>query len=233
MKRILAILLAVMLVFSLAACGGNGDTPGNTDKPGTSQGGENTPGGNTDKPGNTDTPGGNTDTPGNQEGQIVTGGEVGAAPPTEIVLPENVKMVVMSNGQNYRTTIKIGNDYYNKDEYGDETFWQYIEADNQWQLFQMSGGAWVEGVFCLDVQEIYAKCFTTFKSFDRPGWSALTTTGRSQTIAGVAVKEYTYNMWEDAMFVWLSEDGIAFENDDLFLTSEWNISVTSFGFDTP
>lgn len=221
MKRILAILLAAMLVFSLAACGDNSDNPGNTDNPGTSQ---------------TDNPGGNTDNPGNQEGQIVTGGEVGAAAPTEIVLPENVKMVEMYDGNTvYRTTIKLGNDYYTKDVYGEETFWKYIEAENKWQVFSMSDGAWDDGYrTCSDVEEIYAACFATFKNYEnRNGWSALSSTGRSQTILGVEVKEYSYTAWEEEMFTWLSDDGISFTDGVVFLVSEWNTSVTSFGFDTP
>ncbi len=38
MKRLLAILLTAMMVFALVACGDNGDNPGDTDNPGTSQG---------------------------------------------------------------------------------------------------------------------------------------------------------------------------------------------------
>ncbi len=41
MKKLLALLLALMMVFALVACGNNGDTPGNTDTPEASQGGEN------------------------------------------------------------------------------------------------------------------------------------------------------------------------------------------------
>ncbi len=42
MKKLFALLLALMMVFALAACGENTDNPGgNTDNPGTSQGGEN------------------------------------------------------------------------------------------------------------------------------------------------------------------------------------------------
>lgn len=56
MKRILAIIIALLLVFSLAACGGdkqpNNDDPLNRDDPSTSQtqGGTNNPGDNTDNP---------------------------------------------------------------------------------------------------------------------------------------------------------------------------------------
>ncbi len=47
MKKIFALLLALMMVFALVACGDNGDNPGNTDNPGTSQGGENNNGSTT------------------------------------------------------------------------------------------------------------------------------------------------------------------------------------------
>ncbi len=43
MKKLLALLLALIMVFSLVACD-NGDNPGNTDNPGTSQGGQENPG---------------------------------------------------------------------------------------------------------------------------------------------------------------------------------------------
>ncbi len=46
MKKLFALLLALMMVFALAACSENTDNPGgNTDNPGTSQGGEKNPGG--------------------------------------------------------------------------------------------------------------------------------------------------------------------------------------------
>ncbi len=42
MKKLFAFLLVAVMIFSLAACGENTDKPsGGTDKPGTSQGGEN------------------------------------------------------------------------------------------------------------------------------------------------------------------------------------------------
>ncbi len=50
MKKIIVLLLALMMVFALVACD-QGDTPGNTDNPGTSQGGEENPGGNTNNSG--------------------------------------------------------------------------------------------------------------------------------------------------------------------------------------
>ncbi len=40
MKRILAIFLTVMMLFSLAACGNNGDEPAGSDNPGVSQNGD-------------------------------------------------------------------------------------------------------------------------------------------------------------------------------------------------
>ena len=46
MKKLLAILLAAMMVFALAACGNNDDNPsGSENNPGTSQSGENNDGG--------------------------------------------------------------------------------------------------------------------------------------------------------------------------------------------
>ena len=46
MKKLFALLLAVMLIFSLAACGNNDDNPsGSENNPGTSQSGENNDGG--------------------------------------------------------------------------------------------------------------------------------------------------------------------------------------------
>ncbi len=52
MKKLFALLIALMMVFALVACD-NGDNPGNTDNPGTSQGGEENPGtqGGEDNPG--------------------------------------------------------------------------------------------------------------------------------------------------------------------------------------
>ncbi len=117
--------------------------------------------------------------------------------------------------------------------YGYETFWKYIEADSQWQIFELYDGVWEAGRFCLDVEEIYAECFTTFMNYERNGWGVLSTTGRSQKITGVEVKEYSYTAWDQELFVWLSADGISFNDGDLFITSEWNTSVTSFGFDIP
>ncbi len=71
MKKIFAILLTLLLVFSLAACD-NGDNPNNDDPlnrtDGTTQGGTNTPGGNTDNPG------GNTHNPADLDfGSIMAG----------------------------------------------------------------------------------------------------------------------------------------------------------------
>ncbi len=76
MKKIFAILLTLLLIFAVAACGDNGDNPGgddplHRDDPSTSQtqGGTNTPGGNTDNPG------GNTDNPADLDfGTIMAGG---------------------------------------------------------------------------------------------------------------------------------------------------------------
>ena len=49
MKKILAILLAAMMVFALAACGDNNTTDPGKDNPGTSQSGENNNGGEENK----------------------------------------------------------------------------------------------------------------------------------------------------------------------------------------
>lgn len=49
MKKILAILLAAMMVFSLAACGDNNTTDPDKDNPGVSQSGENNNGGEENK----------------------------------------------------------------------------------------------------------------------------------------------------------------------------------------
>ncbi len=44
MKKLFALLIALIMVFSLAACSGSGGSPGSTDNPGTAQSGQETPG---------------------------------------------------------------------------------------------------------------------------------------------------------------------------------------------
>ena len=57
MKKLFALLLAMMLAFSLAACGNNDDNPSGSegDKPGTSQGGESNNGGESTNNGDNNT----------------------------------------------------------------------------------------------------------------------------------------------------------------------------------
>ena len=49
MKKLLTLLLAMLMVFSLAACGENASVPSNSDNPGVSQSGENNDGGEENK----------------------------------------------------------------------------------------------------------------------------------------------------------------------------------------
>ena len=219
MKRLLLIAIALVMVFALAACGEDTEkTPsGGTSDPGTSQ----------------QTPSGGESTPtssGNDEGEISTGGEVGAAAPSSVALPANVKMEISLDGNFDQTTIKIGNDYYTKDRYGDEVFFKY-KAEDEWAQYDMEDGAWSEAGSC-DYEEVIDKCFNNIGRYNDMDVD-LASTGRSQVIAGVNAKEYKYVLNGAELFCWLSDDGISFNHNDVTVITLWDTSAASFGFDTP
>ena len=178
MKRFLVFLLSALLVLSLAACGGDKE-------PTPSGGGTTDPGSQQTDPGTSQQPSsGDTDTPdpGATSGEIVTGGEAGAAAPSTVTLPANVKMEISMDGNLDQTTIKIGNDYYMKDRYGDQTFFKY-KAEDEWVQYDFSDGAWDESEY-VTYDEVIDICFNNIGRYTDSMGVDPVTTGRSQVIAG-------------------------------------------------
>ncbi len=134
MKRIIAILLTLLLVFSLAACD-NGDNP-NGDDPlnrndGTTQGGENTnPGGNNDNPG------GNTDNPGTNTPDIDFGAIMGGNGATDTVwgqLDEATKQQIINDAKADGYEVSFGAD-------GSMTV---VDTESGETMIQKPDGTWV------------------------------------------------------------------------------------------
>lgn len=243
MKKIIGAALIIILTVTLAACGKKTEpepsgsetknpaaTQTPSDKTVTPDAPEQTPTDKTvtpDAPKQTDT---NTPASGSTTGEITTGGEVGAAAPSDVVLPQNVRMEVSLTGNPDQTSIKIGNDFYTKDRYGDQYFFKYMSED-EWTQYDMEDGAWVDSGSC-DNNEVVDQCFGNIRRYDDLGVE-LSTTGRTRVIAGVNTKEYQYVLNDVDMFCWLSDDGITFNHNDLTVITLFDTSAASFGFPTP
>ena len=196
------------------------------------------------------TPGGN-DNPGTQNDPITTGGAVGVNAPTSYELPTNVKLVMEDQTGGTTTSIKIGNDYYycNVSKAGtSEKYFKYdAENDNYVFYTRYDGGAWQIDDFYTGnnakYDQMIAQSFGYTKlakdyanSDPSNGGYSLTSTGRSQKIAGVDTKEYKTDASYNAETFWLTDSGICLGYSGSYATetaTEWDTSVTSFGVDLP
>ena len=196
------------------------------------------------------TPGGN-DNPGTQNDPITTGGAVGVNAPTSYELPTNVKLVMEDQTGGTTTSIKIGNDYYycNVSKAGtSEKYFKYdSENDNYVFYTRYDGGAWQIDDFYTGnnakYDQMIAQSFGYTKlakdyanSDPSNGGYSLTSTGRSQKIAGVDTKEYKTDASYNAETFWLTDSGICLGYSGSYATetaTEWDTSVTSFGVDLP
>ena len=262
MKKILILMLALLLVFSLVACNGtddpNNDDPLNRD-PGTTQnGGENNNSGennNGTQSGN-ENPGtqGSEETPGTQTDPITSGGEVGVSAPKTYEIPNNVKMVQTNQSGPTEIVIKIGNDYYYSNTLDGDTIEKYFKYNSdieQWVYYKrFTGTSWQldSETYSGDngaayYENVMTACFGYIilsndyaNSDPNDGGVALTTTGRSQKIAGIDAKEYTTSVDSMKETFWLADSGICLGYSGLYETSTvtaWDTSVTSFGVDLP
>lgn len=234
MKKLIALLLALMMIFALAACNEDSPDPDNddplnrnsqTDDQGGTQGGE--------------------DNSGTQEGVIIKGGPVGNPAPAHS-FPQNLKFVVDSTVYAIQSTvIKLGNDYMFISLTGvSDILVDYYKAsgDDEWLFYQMGFGAnrGNEGVWTAygtrtweDLEDILYR--TTPLAHHTYGLdiSAFSSTGESQVIAGVTVRGYTVDWGGTEETFWLSDDGFVFMNTYAEGTciTEWNTTVTSFPYD--
>lgn len=196
------------------------------------------------------TPGGN-DNPGTQNDPITTGGAVGVNAPTSYELPTNVKLVMEDQTGGTTTSIKIGNDYYycNVSKAGtSEKYFKYdAENDNYVFYTRYDGGAWQIDDYYTGNNAKYDRMiaqsfgYTNLangyaNSDPNDGGYSLTSTGRSQKIAGVDTKEYKTDASYNAETFWLTDSGICLGYSGSYATetaTEWDTSVTSFGVDLP
>ena len=193
----------------------------------------------------------NNNNPGTQNGGIQTGGEVGASAPKSFELPTNVKLVMEDQTGGTTTSIKIGNDYYycNVSKAGtSEKYFKYdAENDNYVFYTRYDGGAWQIDDFYTGNNAKYDQMikqsfgYTNLangyvNSNPNDGGYSITTTGRSQKIAGVDTKEYKTDASYNAETFWLTDSGICLGYSGAYATetaTEWDTSVTSFGVDLP
>ena len=196
------------------------------------------------------TPDGN-ENPGTQNDPITTGGAVGVNAPTSYELPTNVKLVMKDQTGSTTTSIKIGNDYYycNVSKAGtSEKYFKYdAENDNYVFYTRYDGGAWQIDDFYTGNNAKYDQMiaqsfgYTNLangyaNSNPNDGGYSITTTGRSQKIAGVDTKEYKTDASYNAETFWLTDSGICLGYSGSYATetaTEWDTSVTSFGVDLP
>ncbi len=252
MKKILILMLALLLVFSLVACNGtddpNNDDPLNRD-PGTTQnGGENNNSGenNNGTQGGNDISGtqGGEDNPGTQDGFIMTGGPVGNPAPAH-AFPHNLKFVVDSSVYAIKVTvIKLGNDYMfiNLTGVSDILVDYYKSSGEEWLFYQMGFGAnrSEEGVWYdygtrswEDLEEELHRTAPLAHLVYGLNVSDFSSTGESQVVAGVTVRGYTVDFGGEEETFWISDDGFVFKNtySDNTCVTEWDTSITSFPYD--
>ena len=198
-------------------------------------------------------PNGN-ENPDTQDGGIQTGGEVGASAPTSFELPTNVKLVMESKVSTFVSTvtiIKIGNDYYYCSSLNGNTsekYFKYDSATETWTWYQTAfSDSWYideeyqggKATYNDVLRETFGstKTANSYANSDpNNGGYSLTSTGRSQKIAGVDTKEYKTDATYNAETFWLTDSGICLGYSGSYATetaTEWDTSVTSFGVDLP
>ena len=189
---------------------------------------------------------------GNQgESQIVDGGEVGVSAPTSYELPTNVKLVMQSADGGTTTKMKIGNDYYYSSTFNgitSEKYFKYDAANDNYVFYtKYNGGEWTVDSFYTgdnaNYDQMIKQSFGYTKlangyanSNPNDGGYSITTTGRSQKIAGMDTKEYKTDASYNAETFWLTDSGICLGYSGTYTTDTatvWDTSVTSFGVDLP
>lgn len=200
--------------------------------------------------GDVGTPGGN-ENPGTQDSQIQTGGETGVSAPTSYELPTNVKLVMQSADGGTTTKMKIGNDYYYSSTFNgitSEKYFKYDAANDNYVFYtKYNGGEWTVDSFYTgdnaNYDQMIKQSFGYTKlangyanSNPNDGGYSITTTGRSQKIAGMDTKEYKTDASYNAETFWLTNSGICLGYSGAYTTDTatvWDTSVTSFGVDLP
>lgn len=196
----------------------------------------------------------NNNNPGTQNGGIQTGGEVGESAPKSFDLPTNVKLVMESKVSTFVSTvtiIKIGNDYYYCSSLNGNTsekYFKYDSATETWTWYQTAfSDSWYideeyqggKATYNDVLRETFGstKTANSYANSDpNNGGYSLTSTGRSQKIAGVDTKEYKTDASYNAETFWLTDSGICLGYSGSYATetaTEWDTSVTSFGIDLP
>ena len=262
MKKLFALLLALMMVFALAACGEKTDNPsGNENNPGTSQnGGENNNGGTENNGGSSqedcafcfDIEGGDRkcDECGNW---VYPDGEVWTQD-----VPANLRVVVDDN-KFYYAVEKIGEEFYvqmwsNKEsmDKGETPYEDFVRLNKSFGRYKDNANNpdWTENVYQTEYADVYE--LFAVKVLQSLGGTTISSmveeckdvaSSGTETIAGkdCVVKEYDglfgtkYKVWfwNNMPLKKMYKDQGMDEYEVLFEIHEWDDTITAFSTNVP
>ncbi len=245
MKKLLSLLLALLLMLSLAACGkgkdNNEDDGGFLNREGKTTQGDNPSQGGKDGTAQED--------PQSDEPKIYTDGEVGMPAPA-YVLPENVQIVVRDDESfiSDYTVTKLGDDYMLISEREETSYIDVIyfkAAGSVWERYRMtfggldeaSQGVWFEEGYdheWEDVEEALVEHFILIYQRVNLVPSDFSSTGEYyRTSDHVTVRAYTAAWDTEAVTCWISDEGFVFKTSLVTaVVTKWDTSVKTFAYDT-